>query len=209
MNKLVFDLGYNMGNFSKQILSLYPSAQIIGVDGHPVYLDIFNKNPISNITLIQCLISNECKEGIPFYICDSNPGINSINPDWIKTIRHSHFFEKTKREIIVKSITIDYLIKIYGKPDIIKLDIEGAESLALQGLSQKCGLITFEWSEEFFYDALKCVILLKKLGYTMFSYSEENDQFNPDPDFKTWEDLGLYNNIIADRKQRWGMIYAI
>jgi FkbM family methyltransferase len=205
---LIFDLGYNMGNFTKQALSLYPNAKIIGVDGHPEYQRLFNLTPIPNVTYIQGLISDECTDGIPFYICDSNPGINSINPEWIKTIRHSHFFDKTKRMTIEKSMTIDRLIAMYGVPDIIKMDIEGAESIALRGLTQKCGLITFEWSEEFFHDALKCVDRLKQLGYSLFAYTEENDQFIPNIFFMSWEILDMTKDIIPDRKRRWGMIYA-
>jgi len=207
-NMLVFDLGYNMGNFTKQILSLYPDAKIIGIDGHPDYQKFFNANPIPNVTYLHGLISNQCTDGIPFYICDSNPGINSINPNWIKTIRHSHFFEKTKRTVMEKSITIDRLIELYGIPDILKMDIEGSEAIALQGLTQKCGLVIFEWSEEFFYGATECVKRLKELGYNLFSYTEESDQFNPDLPFLSWENLKLFENIVPERMQRWGMIYT-
>lgn len=208
-NTLIFDLGYNVGNFTQQALNLYPDAKIIGVEGHPIYLDMFRSSPIPNVELIHAVVSNEGGKEIPFYICDSNPGINSINLDWIAIIRHSHFFDKTKREIMVRAITIDSLIEKYGVPDIIKMDIEGAESIALRGLSQKCGLITFEWSEEFFKDTKICVELLKNLGYTLFAYTEENDQFSPHRYFTSWEDLNIEANIIPSRKHRWGMMYAV
>jgi len=204
-NPLVFDLGYNQGNYTHQILNKYPGAKIIGVEGHPMY---FGKTKPINVELIQAVVSNVGGVEIPFYICDSNPGINSINPEWINTIRHKHFFDRTKRMDMVPCITIDELITKYGIPDIIKMDIEGAESIALEALSCKCGLITFEWSEEFFHDALKCITKLKKLGYTLFSYTEQSDQFIMDLDYKPWENLKIYENIIPDRKERWGMIYA-
>ena len=206
---LVFDLGYNHGNFARQILNMYPEAKIIGVEGHQMYHDLFKNSPLKNTELIQAVVAAEDDKEIPFYICDSNPGINSINPEWISVIRHKHFFDDTKRTVVIKSITIDKLISLYGIPDIIKMDIEGAESIALKGLSKKCGLITFEWSEEFFYDAEICVELLKKLGYSLFAFTEENDQFNPNMNFKTWEELNMKNDIIPDRKHRWGMLYTI
>jgi FkbM family methyltransferase len=205
---LIFDLGYNLGNFTRQALSLYPHARIIGIDGHPEYQKVFNASPIPNVTYLQGLISDKCSDGIPFYICDSNPGINSINPDWIKTIRHSHFFEKTKRMVMEKAVTLDELVRLYGVPDIIKMDIEGAESIALQGLSQKCGLITFEWSEEFFYDARKCIERLTQLGYSEFAYTEENDSFYPNLIYMSWKNLEMDHDMVPDRKKRWGMIYA-
>ena len=89
------------------------------------------------------------------------------------------------------------------------MDIEGSESIALNGLSQKCGLILFEWSEEFFYDAEKCISRLKTLGYNQFAYTEQNDTFNMHLSYKNWEDLEIRNDIIPERKDRWGMIYAL
>ena len=205
---LIFDLGYNHGNITRQMLCFYPEARIIGVEGHPMYHDLFRASPISNVELIQAVVSDEDGKDVPFYICDSNPGINSINPEWITAIRHRNFFERTKRMVLVKSITIDGMISRYGVPDIIKMDIEGAESKALRGLSRKCGLVTFEWSEDFFGDSEICVDLLKKLGYEKFAFTEESDQFNPNLDFDAWENLKLKDDIDPKREKRWGMIYA-
>jgi FkbM family methyltransferase len=202
---LVFDIGYNMGNFTRQVLALEPSAKIIGVEGHPMYFELPKS---SNVTLIKAVVSNKDDTEIPFFICDSNPGINSINPEWISIIRHSHFFDKTKRMVMVPSITLDRLISQYGIPDILKMDIEGAESIALEKLSHKCGLITFEWSEEFFFDAKKCIKRLQEIDYSLFSFSEQTDIFDPNRAFYSWEELKLYNDIIPERKKRWGMIYA-
>lgn len=212
-NILVFDIGYNNGNFSKEILLTNPNSKIVAIDAHPMYEQRFNENPISNITFINNAISDKLNEEISFFICDSNPGINSINENWISEIRHSHFFDKTKREIKVKSITLDYLIENYGIPDILKLDIEGAEFLALSGLSKKCPLVLFEWCEECFEDTKKCLHLLKDLGYTKFA----NDwHMEGDPvysEYKTnliFTDIQevLEQEIIPERKQKWGMIYA-
>jgi FkbM family methyltransferase len=212
---LVFDIGYNQGNFSREIVSLYPEAKIIGIDGHPMYQDIFNTNPLSNVTFIHGVVSETCEKEITFYICDSNPGINSINPEWINTIRHSHYFDQTKREIKVRSTTLDRLISVYGVPDIIKLDIEGAEAMALRGLSQKCGVVTLEWSEEFFHETLTCVDILQKLGYTQFASDshwegthERIVEYNTNLEYTSWDNLNLNTNIEPTRKLRWGMLYA-
>lgn len=153
--------------------------------------------------------SHDCK----MTICDSNPGINSINSEWIRTIRHSHFFERTSREIAVRSYTLDALIEQYGVPDLIKLDIEGAESMALSGLSQKCGTILWEFSEEWFHDAIKCVEKLKSLGYKMFAIDihTEGDgprEYNQSLSYYSWEYLKTQIQMDPLRKKKWGMMYA-
>ena len=214
-NLLVFDIGFNHGNFTSEILVKYPGTKIIGVDGHPMYTDLFRQERFPNTILLHNVVSDINDQEITFYICDSNPGINSINPEWIKAIRHSHFFEKTKREIKVKAITLDSLIERYGSPDIIKLDIEGAEAIALRGLTRKSGIITLEWSEEFFHETLTCVEHLRSLGYTLFAsdshWEGANEiivEYNENLKYKSWEDLNLVDNIDPNRKARWGMLYA-
>lgn len=212
---LIFDIGYNVGNFTRCILGIYPNAKIIGVDGHPTYKRMFESNPILNVTYVDGIVSDSCKQDVSLFICDSNPGINSINPEWIEKIRHNHYFQKTKREIKVRSTTLDKMISVYGVPDIIKLDIEGAESIALSGLSQKCGTVLLEWCEEFFTDTQKCVEILKKLGYNQFANdshwegtNETIQEFNPTLEYKSWEDLVKDEDIEPERKMRWGMLYA-
>jgi hypothetical protein len=81
---------------------------------------------------------------------------------------------------MVPTITLDTLVKKYGSPDYIKLDIEGWEYKALLGLTSKQGVISFEWSEEIFHIAEKCVNHLTNLGYKEFcvsGYFEEGDVF--------------------------------
>ena len=48
-------------------------------------------------------------------------------------------------EIRVPCTTLDCLIEEYGRPDYIKLDIEGAELDALAGLSSRVDLISLEF----------------------------------------------------------------
>lgn len=211
---LIFDIGYNNGNFTSAIREFYPESRIVGVDGDPRYAYFFQRNPPQqNIEFIHAVVSDVSNQQVSFYICESSPGINSINTSWISAIRHNAFFKRTSKEIKVVSVTLDDLIKIYGKPDIIKLDIEGAESMALAGLSQKCGLVLFEWCEEYYQDTIKCVDRLKALGYTEFAnhVCRENDTpplFLPDLKYGSWEEISGGYDIIPDRKLLWGMIYA-
>jgi FkbM family methyltransferase len=213
---LVFDIGYNHGNFSKEILKLYPSAKIIGVEGHPAYEQLYHTNPDTRIEFVSGVVSDVQDTNISFFICDSNPGINSINPRWMNSIRHNHFFNLTKREMMVRSYTLDQLILKYGKPNIIKLDIEGAELSALRGLTNKSDILLFEWCEELFDDAVKCVERLQTLGYTVFANDHHWEgatdkviEYNTNLQYYPWDMLKTQIDIDPHRKKRWGMIYAM
>lgn len=205
---LIFDIGFNEGNFTREMKRLYPNSRIIGLDGHPIYLEKFNYNKIDNVVVYNAVVSDKYVKELDFHICDCNIGINSINPDWIEKIRHKKFFDATTRTIKIPSVTIDLLIEKFGTPDLIKLDIEGSESLALAGLSKKVGVITFEWSEDYIHDALKCINKLKQLGYTKFAFSENQEDYVQFPDYKNWEDLNFLFDVDVLRKERWGMMYV-
>jgi FkbM family methyltransferase len=205
--KLLFDIGFNHGRFTLDFFKNYSNSKSIGVDGNPFWIEHFNRNPLQNTEILNYIISDKNNEKIEFFMCDENRDINSINPEWIERIRHKHFYDRSKKSIFVNSITLDHMISLYGKPDLIKLDIEGSESLALKGLSQKVDLIIFEWSEDYFEDTIKCIDILKNLGFTKFGNSEQTDYLQ-NVDFKTWEDLGIFLDIDPKRKVRWGTMYA-
>jgi FkbM family methyltransferase len=226
--KLAFDIGFNEGLYTDYLLALYPGIQVIGVEGHPDYasgrLKFCTPHNIvrPNVKVIHGVISDKVQKDVPFHICDSNPGINTINTEWQKKTRHNHFFQKTDRVVLTRATTLDKLIEAYGVPDLIKMDIEGAESRALKGLSQKAGTVTFEWGEEYFDDALLCLEMLKKLGYTEFGYTITNesndltpgvdgnliDKFQLDIVYKAWSDFDLQERVNPKSKDLWGMIYA-
>jgi hypothetical protein len=62
-------------------------------------------------------------------------------------------------------VTIDELIARYGHPRYIKLDVEGYERQALEGLSRPCALLSAEFSLPHFATELEWVLeRLQMLG---------------------------------------------
>lgn len=86
------------------------------------------------------------------------------------------------KEILVKTTTLDEYLKTHNPPTIIKLDVEGAEKLVIEGgkifLKNYSPLIAMEvWVRggnlESFHE--KAVQLLKELGYKSFFLTQEGD----------------------------------
>ncbi len=74
---------------------------------------------------------------------------NTLSDNW-KDILESDNVEKWNEKIsfpervLVETITLDQLIEKYGRPDFIKIDVEGLEEKVLQGLSSRVSCLTFE-----------------------------------------------------------------
>ncbi len=51
-------------------------------------------------------------------------------------------------KVSVPTISIDTLIDTYGIPDLIKIDVEGAEELVVKSLTKKVKCLCFEWAVE-------------------------------------------------------------
>ena len=116
------------------------------------------------------------------------------------------------------------MIKEYGDPELIKVDVEGYEYTVLKGLTKKVGEICFEWHEEEYNNLLKIAKHLENIGYTEFGvigWFDEGDVFEKatfspkgDPyleypkNFYSWEDLDIEKLINVDRRVNYGMFFA-
>ena len=74
---------------------------------------------------------------------------------------------------IVKSTTLDNLVKEFGIPDYIKLDIEGGELNAFIGLNQPINILSFETTLPIFHDeTIKILHKISSLGEYQFKLLE-------------------------------------
>jgi FkbM family methyltransferase len=203
---LAFDIGYNLGDFSKRLLEKFPDACIVGVEANGDILPSAYTH--ENIAVVNAAVSDKSNEFIDFYTSPIHT-ISTSSKKWMEG-RFKGLQWNIPTSIV--TITIDDLIKNYGEPDMIKIDIEGYELTALKGLTKKSGMLMFEWTEESFHsETLKCVEHIQNIGYTKFCYTDsktENGGF-VDLKFYDWETLDITNKINPLRQEEWGMIYAI
>jgi hypothetical protein len=71
----------------------------------------------------------------------------------------------------VPATTLDQLIERYGLPSFCKLDVEGSEAEALQGLSVALPGLSFEFVPAAVELALGCLDRLASLGRYEFNYT--------------------------------------
>lgn len=232
--KLIFDIGFNHGYFSKAMLGLFNNCKILAVEANPDLVNDWNLNngvKYSNVILINNLVSDKNNQLIDFYIEKAQDGISTASRDFMNISRFNkgsvNLSPKSanwSKPVKIRSITLDVLIDQYGMPDLIKLDIEGYEYIALNGLTKKPKIINFEWHEELYDVAEQSVQRLKKIGYKRFgvvgyftpesrkdrfTFSAKGDPYLTIPKkFMTWESLNLKAECNKDRRVNYGMIWA-
>lgn len=201
---IIFDIGAHSGEKSKNLFKI--CSKLILVEPQPECVKILKKkfNNISKVIILPCGISSK-KESLKLKINTSNPLISTFSDHWNKGRFSSSKWDKV---IEVETTTLDQLINDYGHPRLIKIDVEGFEFEVLKGLTKKTGIISFEFTSEFFKDAIKCLDYLNKLGYKKFNYSEgERKKFNFD-----WVTKDKISEEIENKTKTsnnlWGDIYA-
>jgi FkbM family methyltransferase len=205
---LIFDIGANTGNFTQEFLSAYPDSSMILIEANDDLIPILKEKFLGNqnIVILNYLMSSINNQHINFYISDTNT-ISTASHDWMNLSRFSDTYRWNK-VIKKETINLDRLIEIYGKPDLIKIDVEGYELEVIKGLSSKQLEICFEWVEED-YDKLNSIVkYLEYLGYNNFGFTYTDNHITRPNRYSCWNECFIHNDIIPERKEKWGMIWA-
>jgi FkbM family methyltransferase len=180
-SNLIFDVGANGG--SKTNIYLKVSKKVLCIEPDKSCVDILNsrfKNK-NNVTVVPVGISDlEGKE--IFYIEGKGSCLNTFSSKWRDTLEQEKPFWYQEGESVsftenyeVEVTTLDRLIKAYGIPDYIKLDIEGYEKNALKGLSYPVKFISLEANLPALLDeTIECINIINNLSPdAKFAYSLE------------------------------------
>lgn len=204
---LVFDIGSNVGNTVGYLLTR--SNKIISFEPIPSLAEhIKSYFNTQKVEVVQKGVSDIVGTKT-FHISNMGGVLSTFEDDWMTKSRFTGN-GSWDTQIQVETTTLDNIIDEYGIPDFVKVDVEGHEYHTFCGLTKllEHTLFGFEWAEEMFNQTIKVIEHAIGLGYTKFAYTHGDDLRQIDTlQFKTWEELDLYNNINPQRKTAWGMIY--
>lgn len=128
---------------------------------------------LDNVRVIQKAAS-DTNGSTSFYLDDLTGQNNSILPDYdvlLANQAHAHV-KSAVTEVMVETIRIDTFITEEGiSPDFVKIDIEGAELLALKGMQHTCRTTKPLIMVEITNNTQQVHELLSSFGYILFNES--------------------------------------
>lgn len=195
---LVFDVGANRGAKSKMFLER--GAKVIAFEPQKQCLDELSK---LDVVVENVALSNKVEKNFLFQ--STADTLSSMSDDFIDAVRKERFPNyEIDRVTPIFTETLDNMILKYGKPNFIKIDVEGYELEVLKGLTQKIDCISIEFTPELCQKTLEC---LDYLPEGLYNYgSQEDDTFWFD-EWITKKEMVEFLKNIDDYKVEFGDVY--
>lgn len=202
---VVFDVGANTGDKAAALLTR--GVKLLCVEPQPACVAVLNSRfrGHPDVTIVPKGLGS--RPGImEMHINTRAPVLSTFSPEWM-TGRFAH--ETWDQKIDVAITTLDDLVRQHGVPRYTKIDVEGFEYEVICGLTRRIGIISFEFTDEFFGNSERLLAYLQNLGYSRFNFSLGE---RPDFALEQWVAAGPLCTVMKDVFGRynkvWGDIYA-
>jgi FkbM family methyltransferase len=203
---LFFDIGANIGRWSIENHNIHNKIVCVEASERTYKILCNNVKNYKDIITLNYAVCDSKDKFIKFYDCHCNT-LSTINKEWL-TNEKSRFFNQTFSETISPVISMDELIKNYGIPDLIKIDVEGGEFNCVKSLTSKVPMICFEWASELNEVTFNCIDYLKSIGFENFHIQfQDSYKYRPEKfELNLIEIKHLLN--LTKPKIDWGMIWC-
>ena len=174
-NKLIFDLGANLGDKSHVFLK-FTDKIILYEPEEDLYQRLkfrFRKN---NKVILNNLLISDLVGDVVFNSVVGNEAYSSVVENYKENFNHLKESSVVKK--IKKSSTLNFEINKYGIPYYIKIDCEGAENLILKNLKYDIKIISFEANLPLFLDQTIEIINYLKNNFNNCYNIRKEGEFN-------------------------------
>jgi FkbM family methyltransferase len=130
--RCVLDIGAYTGWYSILTAVLNPTARVLAFEANPIVAESLRKNlelnSLESVEIVECAVSAEDGEAQFHLGAPGLPSSSSLEAEW----------KGLDRTITVQTRSIDSVMESCGRPhvDLVKIDIEGSEHRAINGMKE-------------------------------------------------------------------------
>ncbi len=131
-HNIIFDIGANVGYTALLAMIQKPDREYVLVDPNPLALqkaqgNLLNNNLGFKAQYYSAFVSDKLNEVVKFYTLGAGAA-GSMHSSHAESAAAVNSFKN------VSTVTLDYLYTFYSlKPDLVKIDVEGAETWVMEG----------------------------------------------------------------------------
>jgi len=203
---LAFDVGAHVGTRTRAMRAA--GARIVALEPQQPFAGFLRKTLPRDVTLLP-VAAGSAEAMSEMFVSSRHPTVSSLRADFVDEAKNAPGFEHVlwDRRQAVQVTTLDALIARYGRPDYIKIDVEGFEMEVLSGLSEPVPLISVEYLPAYPHLSSAVIDRLTELGLCLFNVVEgETGEFR----WSEWQDAaaikGWLSNLPLDAKS--GDVFA-
>jgi FkbM family methyltransferase len=167
---LVFDVGAHVGDRAASFRRI--GARIVAVEPQPALVTVLRLlYGRSADVAIEPVAIGRSIGNISLMVNIDNPTVSTASSAFVTAASDAPGWDAQRwsETVPVSVTTLDALIGKHGRPAFIKIDVEGFEHEALQGLSHAVKALSFEFTTIQRNVALDCIARCAALGYTRFN----------------------------------------
>jgi FkbM family methyltransferase len=200
---LLFDIGANRGDATSAGIDK-GFKKIISIEPAPITFSTLVRTFIytDSVIPLKLAVGSTNNELVEFYECVED-GLSTTEKAWL-TDPSMPYNGKQFRTIAAITCTLDYLIDYYGVPDLVKIDVEGAESEVFAGLTKKPKNLAFEWTIETLDQHIEQLHRLKKVnGYKEYALQYITHHLDQPKEYRPLKDPEDLRSWIEETAELW------
>lgn len=169
-NKIIYDVGMHIGQDTE--FYLRKGFKVVAIEANPALVETAEKRfhrhiSDGSLAIVNAgIVESDTDERLTFYVNDDLPEWSSFIKE-LATRNNSRY-----HEVDVPCRTLDSIIKEYGTPYYVKIDIEGHDKIALkslENLTTRPKYVSVENGNNGMLD------ILISMGYNSFKYVQQNN----------------------------------